>query len=43
MDQFRLDIDACMTILGVGGVSDPLNQQPVTQPPSQYIYGRYIG
>lgn len=42
MDQFRLDVDACMTILGVGGVSAPLQTQPVTQSPMQYIYGRYI-
>jgi hypothetical protein len=42
MDQFRLDVDACMTILGVGGVGDPLHTQPVTQPPLQYTYGRYI-
>src|SRR5262249_13306909 len=41
MDQFRLDVDACMTILGLGGTSAPLQTQPVT-PPAQYIYGRYI-
>lgn len=43
MDQFRLDVDACMTILGVGNVSDPLQQTPVTSPQTQqYVYGRYI-
>jgi len=42
MDQFRLDVDACMTILGVGGVDAPLQTRPVTQPPFQYTYGRFV-
>ncbi len=43
MDQFRLDVDACMTILGVGAMSDPLRETPATTVPTQqYVYGRYI-
>jgi hypothetical protein len=43
MDQFRLDVDACMTILGLGKVSNPLQQRPATTNPSQqYVSGRYI-
>jgi hypothetical protein len=43
MDQFRLDVDACMTILGVGTVDHPLQETPATTfPTQQYVYGRYI-
>jgi N-acetyl-anhydromuramyl-L-alanine amidase AmpD len=43
MDQFRLDVDACITILGVGKVSDPLQDSPgTTLPRRQYVHGRYI-
>src|SRR5579875_566646 len=42
MDQFRLDVDACMTILAVARAAAGLDTRPATQPTAQYIYGRYV-
>jgi N-acetylmuramoyl-L-alanine amidase len=43
MDQFRLDVDACMSILGIGKVNNPLLQRPApTMPNQQYVNGGVI-
>ncbi len=43
MDQFRMDVEACMIIRGVAPPVDPLRTTPVPAgPPAQYTYGRYV-
>lgn len=43
MDEFRLEVDACMTLMALGAMTDPLSESPAVQlPMKQYVHGRFI-